>query len=172
MKSILLEIQCPKCGSKVHLKSESYLNPEFEPELKEAILNGLFFTHTCSICHHEIHYQHPLVYIDKKHQAIIYLLEKDQKVENMKSGEAMKQFFCFSIQELQEAIAMVDDGFDDERINCLKIKLKQQYEKQHRQLTSIYYHDYDQATHTLWFKINQDEVIGIDETYYKKTLRS
>ncbi|MEG0265768.1 MAG: CpXC domain-containing protein [Erysipelotrichaceae bacterium] len=172
MKSILLELQCPKCGSKVHVKSESYINPEFEPELKEAILNGQFFIHKCSLCQNSIHFQHPLLYVDKQHKAIIYLLEKDQKEERIKVEEDKFQYICHNIKELQEKIAIIDDHLQDEQIQLLKMKLKQQYQNKHIEIESIYYHDYDLISKTLWFTINKDELIGIDEKYYKENART
>lgn len=172
MKSILIELQCPHCGSKKHVKSESFINPMFEPELKQAILEDTFFVHKCHVCHQLIHYQHPLLYHDNKNHYILYLMEENQEINLQYEKQIIKRVIR-TVNELKEKIKIFDDHLDDRIIELLKVKLLRQYKKNNQMISSLQYHDYDHSSSTIWFtKVRQEaELIAVDKGYYDEMKR-
>lgn len=166
MKSILAELRCPQCGFQTHKKSEQLIVTDFEPKSREAILNHQFFHHQCPRCHHNIIFLHPCLYQDGKCKFMILLQSQmPEELPEVEENLAMRKRIVSYPEELEEKIHIFEDGLNDILIEWMKRQLS---ERLHLSIPSLRYHDFDLASDTLWFQVNQDELDlkGIQKSYY------
>lgn len=174
MKAILLDLKCPSCHTTTHVKSEMMINPVFEPELKEKLMDRAYFKQECPLCHTQIHFLHPLIYYDPVHHHMS-LLEIDNDDESMLPHVNEEVIYYQHIvkkeNDLIEKIRIHEDGLQDEIIQQLKKRLYLHYELKHRMIHEIHYHDIDRTSDTIWFTLLDEEGIQDDAalscSYYR-----
>ena len=76
MKSILVELTCPRCFYKTHKKSETLIMPEMEPQFRKELLEGVFFKKACPSCGKINTFLHTMIYVDKKHRFVLLVKPK------------------------------------------------------------------------------------------------
>lgn len=159
MKSILVELNCKHCMYQSHKQSETLIIPEFEPYLREQLLDDTFFVGTCLKCGSQIEFLHTCIYNAKK-QGFILLMkpEKEQRVadHSLYQDDVCTKRYLSNHKDIPEKIHILEDHVDDRVIEIMKVKLRLRAKQNLQQIESIIYHDIDLASKTIWFKIEQD----------------
>ncbi len=157
MKAILVGVTCKHCMYQTHKRSETLIMAEFEPQLREQLLNQTYFQIRCPQCGRLLHFQHPLCYVDKKHKFVILMkarediTEKDLQLFNDRLD--MRKRLVFHFQEIAEKIRIFEQGLDDRVIEKIKNNLYQRYEN----VKKIEFYDKDNQSDTIWFRILREE---------------
>lgn len=172
MKSILVALDCPQCLYKTHKKSETLVMPDFEPALREALLEGTFFQKKCPRCGKTLDYIHFLLYVDKANHFILMIKprsdfkEADQTLFH-EEEHSLKRYIG-DTAEVAEKIHILEDHLDDRAIAILKTKLLIRARKRGLDVQELTYHDRDKKSSTLWF----DQVIEGEHQLFAVTMDS
>lgn len=165
MKSILITLKCSRCGFETHVKSETFIHADFESNLTNKILDNTFFLGTCPKCHQHIPFLHECLYIDQKHKYMLLLKVNGSSTSTIQETGHMRYLrLVTSADELKEKIRIFNDGLYDQPMEALKLRLSQ---KLNKDIHTIYYFDYDKASKSLWFTVD-DEIKGIPYQYYEQ----
>lgn len=157
MKSILVGITCNHCMYQTHKRSETLVMSDFEPQLREQLLNNMYFQMRCPQCGNLLYFQHPFCYVDKKHQFVILMkskadiTEKDLQLFNDRPN--MRKRLVFHFEEIAEKIRIFENELDDRIIEKIKRSLYQRY----KNARVIEFYDMDKQSDTIWFRIIDDE---------------
>lgn len=81
MKSILVEINCPRCFYKTHKRSETLIMPEMESQFRKELLEETYFEKVCPSCGKTNSFLHTLIYADKKHRFVLLIKPKSDLTE-------------------------------------------------------------------------------------------
>lgn len=161
MKSILVALVCKQCMYKTHKKSETLIMPDFEPNLRDELIEGSFFKKKCPCCGNTIEFVHPVLYVDKEHKFILMIKPqcdyKDDDHSLFKDYVFSKKRYISKTDDVKEKIQVLETMLDDRVIEILKVKLllRAKHRKQHVQ--AIRYHDVDKESKTIWFDILADD---------------
>lgn len=116
----IIKIACETCGHENNYREYKVINPENNPELKKAIMDDSIFRYTCSKCHNETYYHHPLFYYDPiKKYALVYTDNEDQFLDEMsalRQGRLFKDYkirMCNTWMSFKETIMAFDHDLDD-----------------------------------------------------------
>lgn len=171
MKSILVELTCPRCFYKTHKKSETLIMPEMEPQFRKELLEGVFFKKACPSCGKINTFLHTMIYVDKKHRFVLLVKPKSDLTDKdfsifQSEKNCIRRYLCDPSQ-VAEKIRMLEDKLDDRAMELLKLKIILREKKKGRLPKNVIYQD--QETDTIWFHVQHDEeedVIGIWKTSY------
>lgn len=166
MKSILVELTCPRCFYKTHKKSETLIMPEMEPQFRKELLEGVFFKKACPSCGKINTFLHTMIYVDKKHRFVLLVKPKSDLTDKdfsifQSEKNCIRRYLCDPSQ-VAEKIRMLEDKLDDRAMELLKLKIILREKKKGRLPKNVVYQD--QETDTIWFHVQHDEeedVIGI-----------
>ena len=166
MKSILVELTCPRCFYKTHKKSETLIMPKMEPQFRKELLEGVFFKKACPSCGKINTFLHTMIYVDKKHRFVLLVKPKSDLTDKdfsifQSEKNCIRRYLCDPSQ-VAEKIRMLEDKLDDRAMELLKLKIILREKKKGRLPKNVVYQD--QETDTIWFHVQHDEeedVIGI-----------
>lgn len=171
MKSILVELNCPRCFYKTHKKSETLIMPEMEPQFRKELLEGAFFTKACPSCGKVNTFLHPMIYVDKKHRFVLLVKPKgdltDKDFSMFQSEKNCIRRYLSNQAHVAEKIRILEDKLDDRAMELLKLKIMLREKKKGNLPKSITYQD--KEADSIWFHVQRDEeadMIGIVKTSY------
>ena len=156
MKQILVPICCHKCGWEGYHLSQMVIIPQFEPDLRKALLNQHYFKATCMNCGAIIPFKHECIYQDKANGFVLWMNKKKEHQNHYE--DHIKVVLIDDEKLVSEKIIIFEDRLVDEKIDQLKQKLKQ-----NKGYQEIYY--YDQQDDHLWFE-GDGVLIAIAKKYY------
>lgn len=126
------EIPCPHCRQTLPVEILRAVNGHEQPELREKILNNTIFDHRCPHCREVFQLAHPLLYIDKDNEMMVWLTDcQAGNIRKLNSDLAanpdLLPSFGFgkrravpSIYDLIEKIHIFEAGYDDRIMEMLK----------------------------------------------------
>lgn len=129
-KQLQIVFDCPICGKETKALVWESLNIEFNPELKEKLLDGSLFQVKCNHCGRFVYVEYPLLYHDMEKKIMIHCdpaLRDNALADSFAKGLAesyirdYKQRFVLNSRELAEKVRIFDAGFDDRIIEIMKI---------------------------------------------------
>lgn len=169
MKSILVALTCPRCGYITHKKSETFVNPLFEPECRKELLQLTFFAHDCPNCHKHLEFVHDCLYVDqKKHFMILLKVSNSDPITQQKQPQIHIMRRVDSAAALMEKIRIFDSYLNDYAMERLKYRLKKGHD-----YTDIRFQEFDEQTQILWFEVQRNQLadmIGVEESFYRSLL--
>lgn len=179
MKSILVALVCKQCMYKTHKKSETLVMPDFEPDVREALLDGSFFKKRCPCCGAVIEFIHQVLYVDKKHKFILLIKPRDRfkcnDHEVFQQHVDFRRRYVHSIHEIAEKLRILEDALDDRVIELLKAKLLLRAIRRQQQMHTICYHDIDKQSKTIWFHVEEEgkpDLIAVMEASYEQLAKT
>ncbi|MFR5077118.1 MAG: CpXC domain-containing protein [[Clostridium] innocuum] len=113
MKSILVELTCPRCFYKTHKKSETLIMPEMEPQFRKELLEGVFFKKACPSCGKINTFLHTMIYVDKKHRFVLLVKPKSDLTD--------KDFLFFSLKKIVSAATFAIRRRSQRKSECWRI---------------------------------------------------
>ena len=161
MKKIFVQLICRHCLYRTHKESETLILPDIEKDIKKALLEETYFTARCPQCGHIIEFLHPCLYVDKKHNYMLYIKSKKDwnYDDHLKfDDEITRRRYVFEYKKIAEKIRIFDDGFDDCVMELLKLKLISHLMIKHDIIDNVIYRDVDLNTKTLWFDVNINQI--------------
>lgn len=168
MRNILVEITCKHCFYHTHIKSHMQVMVEFEPSLRQRILDNTMFTYCCPRCGKHILFLHNFLYCDTNHRFLIYLSEEKKDLYDLQA-QFPTSYICqvYHPDELIEKIRILEDHLNDQVIEAIKERLKQ---REH-EIVDIQYHDVDEDTLWFWYTYKDtQEMKGITYDTYQKMM--
>lgn len=173
MKKIFVQLTCRCCFYQTHKESETLILPEIEKDLKQALLNEDFFIAKCPQCGNKIEFLHPCLYVDKKHNYMLYIKSKKgwKHDDHLKFDDQItRRRYVYEFKRIAEKIRLFDDGFDDRMMELLKLKLRSHLELKHECVEDVIYYDFDRSSQTIWFSVfmdNQTQNVAVLLQSYK-----
>lgn len=166
MKNILVEINCKTCLFHTHLKSDTMILPELEPELKQKLMQEAFFNFTCPCCGKPIQFIHPFLYHDKYHKFMIFMNTEHKQINELQLRYPSTAIcYVHKPSEIKERILIMEDGYDDEVVMVIKQRVLKKYPR----IEHMFYRDSEHET--LWFDVirtnKEHDIIGIETTIYQ-----
>lgn len=175
MKSILVALVCNRCLYKTHKKSETLIMPDFEPDLREALLEGSYFKKRCPCCGNIIEFFHQVLYVDKEHEFMLLIKPKgDFKIsDNDLFGQhvSFRKRYVSDVDCIAEKLRILEDALDDRVIEILKVKLLLRAKQRQQQMQTICYQDIDKQSQTIWFyveKAKTHDLIAVTKYSYEQ----
>lgn len=161
MKSIYVALTCPSCGYQTHKQSETLVIADFEPYLKQQLLDGSFFTARCPSCAQRLQFLHTCLLAGEGYSYIILIKPKQQQKESdhlLYRERSCPKRYVFDSDQLKEQLRILEDGLDDRAIQLLKVKLYLHLKRQGRKISALSYFDLDRSSATIWFHLYADGV--------------
>jgi hypothetical protein len=119
------QYKCPYCGEEFTITIYDTVTSTKDPDLRERVLSGDLFQHTCPHCHKEFMIMNPLLYSDKEHKFVLWLSQNDAGMNLsefatplVQQGYRLRR--CASIQEFVEKIEIFEDGMNDIAVELAK----------------------------------------------------
>ncbi|MCH3962379.1 MAG: CpXC domain-containing protein [Solobacterium sp.] len=120
-----LQYKCPYCGQEFTITVYDTVTASKDPDLRDRVLSGDIFQHTCDHCHKEFMIQNPLLYSDKEHKFVLFLSQNDVGTSLaefakplVSQGYRLRR--CATIQELVEKIEIFEEGMNDIAVELAK----------------------------------------------------
>lgn len=171
MKSILVEINCPRCFYKTHKRSETLIMPEMESQFRKELLEETYFEKVCPSCGKTNSFLHTLIYADKKHRFVLLIKPKSDLTEKdftiFQSEKNCIRRYISKQDHIAEKIRILEDRLDDRAIELLKLKIFLREKRKGQLPRRIVYQDTE--ADTLWFRIfheASEDVVGILKQSY------
>ncbi|MGI6212341.1 MAG: CpXC domain-containing protein [Anaerovoracaceae bacterium] len=155
-----LKFDCPECGRELTVTSGEFIDVSEDPQMKEKIVSGEYFSVTCPDCGEEMLVERPVMYIDPEHEFNVYM-EPNHSADLVKSLNSIKlQKGTYRVVstglELAEKIFIQEAGRDDRLIEIYKYLLAQDAQDQMDLLSEdiVYTYDGAQELFVVWSSDN------------------
>lgn len=130
-----LSIVCPVCHKRGNFPVFEMLDlVESSESTRSMVRSGKAFLFTCQSCGHKEPVTYPLSCFDDQHDAVITVLDTDNKVTDYKriykmyvshGGDPSEKYrICDSCQEMSEKLRIYDDNLDDRIIELIKMLIR------------------------------------------------
>lgn len=159
MKKIFVQLTCRSCFYQTHKESETLILPDIEKDLKQLLLDENFFTARCPQCGRSIEFLHPCLYVEKKHDYMLYIKSKKdwKEDDHLKFDDQIsRRRYVYEYKQIAEKIRLFDDGFNDCIMELLKLKLSRHLKVTHDCVENVVYLDFDRDSQTIWFSVYMD----------------
>lgn len=129
-----LQMECPECGKSIETIIFESLNTNYASNTMDAVVNGEQFNIKCPYCGFEAGLEYDLLYHDMIHNAVIWVVHKNNPEYNAKINEIRSTpYLNYSLTRivpdmdtLQEKAACLVAGRDDRIIELCKVFLASQ----------------------------------------------
>jgi len=141
-------IACPRCGDVNPATIWTSITADRNPDLKQALLDGTFFSHDCPRCALRFEIAQPLLYHDMRRNTLVqFVLPGDAPPDlfgvrmllSQTPGITYKLRLVGTIPDLTEKIAMLDDNLDDRLVEAFKYALAEKLAARGLDVKSIRY---------------------------------
>ena len=144
-------IECPNCGKQFDIVYWKSLNADIDPNAKEALLAGNFFSSTCPKCQTDHLLVYPMLYHDMTNKAMIQFITDENHIKNFTSPtndillqmqtSMMHKGYKIRVvknhNDLVEKAMIFNCGLDDRVIEYLKLLYQTAIFQKNLNLTSI-----------------------------------
>lgn len=178
------KFNCPNCDNEILFKLNEFVDVSAEPNYKEKILDGSFFTVKCHECGDETFIEYPVMYMDPVKKLNIYMSpEHDGELLNQLNSLTVPESdidedavfrLVKGYNELLEKIVIYDRGRDDRVLQLYKVILCEDIKKDYPEATpSDLLYDYDGDSEYFVFWGHYDPKQGsltsdLDEDIYRR----
>ena len=119
------QYHCPYCGEEFTITVYDTVTSTKDPDLRDRVLSGDIFQHTCPHCHKEFMIQNQLLYSDAEHKFVLWLSQNEagMTVSEFAKPLALQGYRlrrCATIQEFIEKIEIFEDGMNDVAVELAK----------------------------------------------------
>lgn len=108
---------CSKCGHSYESEAYQSVNVQDNPELKQKVVSGALFMHSCPVCGNIQLARYPFLYHDPSEHLLICLSEQELSVDGLEGYTARR---VTAVGDLIEKIKIFDAGLDDVIIELCK----------------------------------------------------
>lgn len=120
-----VQYTCPYCGKEFTITVYDTVTAKKDPDLKERVLSGDLFQHTCPHCQQIFMIQNQMLYSDADQKYVLCLSQNDlgstlNEFAIPLVGQGYRLRRCATIQELIEKIEIFDDGMNDVAVELAK----------------------------------------------------
>jgi hypothetical protein len=128
---------CYGCKKEEEITIWQSINVSQFPEMKPKILDGTFFSHTCSDCNYTSRLYYNCLYHDMDNQQMVWIVPSDnfseKFISDIRAGYILPGYTCRIVdgpQSLTEKIYIWAAGKDDRYMEMYKLLLKDSFYKQ------------------------------------------
>ncbi len=122
----MIRYTCPYCGKEFDTEIYESVTADTDEDLRERCISGDLFRVSCPRCKREYMIQFPLVYVDRRHQFVIWLRESEPGENLVKdfaeplasAGFTLRR--VTTLQEFVEKIQILEDEVDDRLVELAK----------------------------------------------------
>jgi len=141
-------IACPRCGDVNPTTIWTSINADINPDLKQELLDGTFFSHDCSRCHYRFEVAQPLLYHDMRRTTLVHLVFPGEAPPSLTGvrmllsqspGLNYKLRLVGTVSDLVEKIAILDDSLDDRLVEAFKFALAEKLKSRGLEVRSLRY---------------------------------
>ena len=181
------KIKCPGCGREMMINMHEFVDVSTDPEYKEQIMNGSFFTVKCPDCGDETLAEYPIMYMDPEKKLNIYMApgHDDSLLEQLNSLELPEsELDCEAVfrvveggTELLEKLLIFDSGRDDRIIELYKALVYENIKDEWphiRREDLLFFLDGEEQYFIVWDYTNaagEQLTVNLDEELYEKLER-
>lgn len=170
-------ITCPKCGKQFQATTFDSLNTDFAPDVAESVISGKRFDCKCPSCGAVSHLCYDFLYHDIKHNAMIWLVGRENTEANEKINEIRSvptpgiktTRIVRDVSSLREKAACLEAGRDDRIIELCKVFLEIELMNQRPDLrVKRSFYSYEGGTETVYLydENNRELHTELDDRIY------
>lgn len=135
----IVSATCPNCKKEFPFEVWNSVNVQFNPEMREKVLNGSIFNFTCPHCNFSAHTEYPILYDDMENHFMIYFCSEEDVEKNTRQlkeiiseikGSVPEEIFASSFfritttyVQFMEKIKIFESKNDDRLIELMKLDL-------------------------------------------------
>ena len=178
------KIKCPGCGHEIIMNLHEFVDVTTDPDYKEQIINGQFFTVKCPECGDETLAEYPIMYMDPSKKLTVYMApgHDDSLLEQLNSLELPESDLddeaVFRVveggAELLEKLLIFECGRDDRVIELYKAlvyeNIKDEWSHIRRE-DLLFFLDGEEEYFIVWDYTNaagEQLTVNLDEELYDK----
>ena len=125
-QSKTIDYTCPYCGKSFPAEIYESVTADTDEDLRDRCVSGDLFRVSCPKCRREFMIQFPLVYIDRRHKFVLWLLDKEPDSHMLKefagplaaAGYRLRR--VTTLQEFTEKIQIFEDEVDDRLVELAR----------------------------------------------------
>jgi hypothetical protein len=159
-RTVIRSVLCPKCNTLVRTKMWIGVNIDFDPKLKDKIVDESLFAWRCPKCSYKTDLLYPFLYHDMKRELMIYMIPK-VKYDNVTDSKSIEIYpklnlltkrLVPDLNTLKEKMLIFDNGLDDMSMEVTKLAIARVVEgKLKAKVKNGYFCTLDKNTHHLGF---------------------
>ncbi len=178
------KIKCPGCGHEIIMNLHEFVDVTTDPDYKEQIINGQFFTVKCPECGDETLAEYPIMYMDPSKKLTVYMApgHDDSLLEQLNSLELPESDLddeaVFRVveggAELLEKLLIFECGRDDRVIELYKALVYENIKDEWphiRREDLLFFLDGEEEYFIVWDYTNaagEQLTVNLDEELYDK----
>ncbi len=121
-----IDYTCPYCGRTFPAEIYESVTADTDEDLRDRCVSGDLFRVSCPKCQREFMIQYPLVYLDRRHKFVLWLLDREPGTHMMRefaqplasAGYHLRR--VTTLQEFTEKIQIFEDEVDDRLVELAK----------------------------------------------------
>ncbi len=148
LKVLKREFTCPHCQNTFEITERVAINVTLDPGLKNKVLKGKIFRHTCPNCQNEVMVLNNCMYHDLEKRFMVYFMIDTPKREYRipigqdgfgDFGEQYALRLESDYNRFRERIRILDTGFDDRAFEITRYLVLQELQKKMPEAEELYF---------------------------------